>query len=467
MVRRQPVELDDLQGNILRAYRYPMACHLFVRIGEPAAGRAWLREVAGHVTSAVPWNGRGPTTTTNLAFTFAGLGALGVAPAVLDSFPEDFREGMAARAALLGDAGPSAPANWHPGLGRGDAHVLLSVYGRDAAALAAAVAAVHEGVEAADGAAVVHERETRELRGSREHFGFDDGFGQPAVAGVRGNPTARGMRGLLGWRSLPVGEFVLGYRDGEGALPAAPAGGLGLNATYLVYREYAQDVAGFRRFTDATAAALGEDEEWVAARIVGRWRDGTPLALSPDRPDPRVSGDRVRINDFDYGDDPHGARCPLGAHVRRANPRDGIPFGKDMTKRHRMIRRGMPYGPPLPPGADDDGIERGLLFLCFNADLERQFEFIQREWILDGNVFGLGRDVDPLLGDGAGTGKMTVPGNPPRFLAPLPRFVTVRGGEYLFVPSRRGLASLTAGAAGRGTDGVIDLRQEQRQGGPR
>jgi deferrochelatase/peroxidase EfeB len=170
----------------------------------------------------------------------------------------------------------------------------------------------------------------------------------------------------------------------------------------------------------------------------------------------------VRINDFDYADDPRGARCPLGAHTRRVNPRDGIKFGANMTRRHRIIRRGMPYGPPLPDGAADDGVERGLLFLCFNADLVRQFEFIQREWVLDGNIFGLDTDQDPLIGDGTGSGKMTVPGDPPRFLAPLPRFVTVRGGEYLFVPSRRGLAALAATPSVR-TDDVIDLRRADQE----
>lgn len=443
------LDLDDLQGNILRSYRRPTAHHLFVGVGDAAPARTWLATIAPRVTPATPWSGSGPASTTNLAFTYAGLTALGVDPTILGSFPAVFREGMAARADRLGDTGPSAPEHWRPGLGRGRAHVLVSVYGRDDDALHEAVAEVRAGIELTDGASIVHERETRELAGAREHFGFDDGFAQPAIASVRGDPSARGVRDLFGWRSLPVGEFVLGYRDGEGFLPPAPPGDLGHNASYLVYREYDEDVAGFRRFTTARAAELGENEEWVAARIVGRWRDGTPLALSPDRPQASISGDPVRINDFDHGDDPHGARCPLGAHTRRANPRNGIPYGHDMTRRHRIIRRGMPYGPPQPAGLEDDGIERGLLFLCFNADLVRQFEFIQREWILDGNIFGLGNDRDPLLGNGSGTGKMTVQGAPPRFLAPIPRFVTVRGGEYLFVPGRRGLAVLAAGMPGR------------------
>jgi Dyp-type peroxidase family len=448
MVKDSRIDVDDLQGNVLRAYRLPLARHVFVGVGEPAATREWLATLATRVTSAAPWSGPGPATTTNLAFTFAGLSALDVHAQILGSFPGVFRQGMARRAGVLGDAGPSAPERWVEGLGQGRAHVLVSVYGRDEAALGDAIGEVRAGVESTEGASVVHERAGRELAGSREHFGFDDGFGQPAISSVH-DPSARGVRDLFGWRSIAAGEFVLGYPDVEGSLPPAPPGVLGRNATYLVYREYAQDVAGFRRFVAQAADRVGEDEEWVAARIVGRWRDGTPLALSPDRPQASISGDPVRINDFDYGDDPHGARCPLGAHTRRANPRNGIPYGHDVTRRHRIIRRGMPYGPPLPDGAEDDGLERGLLFLCFNADLVRQFEFIQREWVNDGNIFGLGNDHDPLLGNGSGTGKMTVQGAPPRFLAPLPRFVTVRGGEYLFVPGRRGLAALAAGTLTR------------------
>ena len=183
----------------------------------------------------------------------------------------------------------------------------------------------------------------------------------------------------------------------------------------------------------------------LAAKIVGRWPDGTPLVRSPDAPDPALAADPARINDFSYRDDADGLRCPIGSHIRRANPRDAEGFWSGrLTNRHRIIRRGRPYGPPLPPGElEDDGVERGLIFVCFNADIWRQFETIQALWIDDGDPFGLGPDKDFLVGEPHGTaGKMTIQGRPPFFLKPQPRFVTMRGGEYLYRPSIGGLRAL-------------------------
>ena len=186
----------------------------------------------------------------------------------------------------------------------------------------------------------------------------------------------------------------------------------------------------------------------LAAKIVGRWPDGTPLAVSPERPDAAVSGDPLRINDFGYKDDAAGCSCPLGAHIRRANPRDDPAFfdGR-LTNRHRIVRRGRTYGMPLPRGVtEDDGADRGLVFVCFQADIWRQFETIQSLWIDDGDPFGLGRDKDFLVGEPHGTeGKMTIQGRPPFFLKPQPRFVTLRGGEYLFQPSMSALRRLSEG----------------------
>jgi hypothetical protein len=136
----------------------------------------------------------------------------------------------------------------------------------------------------------------------------------------------------------------------------------------------------------------------------------------------------------------------VGAHIRRSNPRDALGFEGRLSFRHRIIRRGMPYGPPLPDGAlEDDGAERGLVFVCFNASISRQFEGVQVQWLNDGNIFGLGHDKDYLLGDARTTAKMTVQGAPPYFLAPQPSFVTTRGGEYLFVPGRAALRAIAAG----------------------
>lgn len=437
------LELTDIQGNVVRSFGMPFAHHLFVHLGEEVEARRWVAQLLPSVPSAAAASSKELDKALNVALTFRGLEALGVDRLTLSEFQLPFRQGMSARAHILGDTGRSSPTEWEPGLGTGEAHVLVSVYGSEEATLAGALRHLRHLIESSPSVTVVHERDAALLPGAREHFGFSDGFSQPAVAGIPGGSGVRGRLGL--WHSIPPGEFVLGYGDAEGCLPPAPAGPLGRNGTYLVYRELEQAVGKFRDFVASSAAALGRDDDWVASRIVGRWRDGTPLALSPDRPDPSISGDPVRTNDFDYADDPSGKKCPLGAHVRRTNPRNGIAFGSSMTLRHRIVRRGMPYGPPLAVGAPDDGTNRGLLFMCFNADIVRQFEFVQREWCLDGNTFGLGDDHDPLIGGGRGSGKMTVQGDPPVFLAPLGPFVTTRGGEYLYLPGLSALEMLARG----------------------
>jgi Dyp-type peroxidase family len=176
---------------------------------------------------------------------------------------------------------------------------------------------------------------------------------------------------------------------------------------------------------------------------VGRWRDGTPLVLSPDAPDPALAADSDRNNSFDYDGDAAGYGCPIGAHIRRANPRNSLPFSGALVNRHRLIRRGLPYGPPLPEGAADD-VERGVIFVCFQADLARQFEFVQSQWLNDGNAFRLGDDKDPLVGDQDGHGKATLHGSPPWFADQLPRLVQTRGGEYFFTPGIGALRYLSS-----------------------
>jgi Dyp-type peroxidase family len=246
---------------------------------------------------------------------------------------------------------------------------------------------------------------------------------------------------------VALGEFLLGHTDEEGSLPDAPTPDvLAHNGTFLIYRRLRQDVAGFRRLLRDQAVHLGGDEELVGAKIVGRWTDGSPLELSPDRPDPGLGRDRQRNNDFRYGQDGVGERCPIGAHIRRANPRDALGFNEQMVSRHRLIRRGIAYGPPLPEGVrDDDGTDRGLLFIAAMASISRQFEFVQSQWLNDGNIFDLGTDRDVITGDQGVTSKMTVQGSPPRFLWPLPRLTVTRGGEYLFMPGITALEWLAQG----------------------
>jgi Dyp-type peroxidase family len=429
------IELADVQGDVLRGYTYPSASYLFLRIVDPARMRDLMRRMLAQVSTAEVWSEGPPATALHAAFTYSGLAALGLDDDLLATFPDEFREGMAARAERLGDRGPSAPANWEPGLGTGEAHVLVTLYGVDEERLQRAREALRE-IGAAGAIKIVHEQRAAALSLERDHFGFADGIAQPAIkgSGVAPRPGDGVPDGRGGWRPVRTGEFLHGYEDEDGLLPAAPGAPFDRNGTFAVYRKLHMDVAAFRRFVAETDFPGGPGQ--LAAKLVGRWPDGTPLV-----------GARG-INDFTYAGDPDGLQCPLGAHIRRANPRDSPGFfGGRLSNRHRIIRRGRSYGPPLPPGAtEDDGVDRGLIFVCFNASIWRQFETVQALWIDDGDPFGLGPDKDFLVGEPHGTeGKMTIQGHPPFFLKPQPRFVTMRGGEYLFRPSMTGLRFLARG----------------------
>ncbi len=453
------LELADIQGDILRAYgnAYDCTSYAFVRIDcEPEQARAWFAGVVDHATSAAPWSAK-PLTTLNVALSASGLAALGVPGETIAGCSHEFREGMAARAEQLGDSGPSAPRQWEDGLGSGDAHVLLTINAQTTADHRRALGKMQDAMDAAGGVSVLYQQDAELLDGAREHFGFADGFAQPAIEGATEEKAAGGgVPGSDGrWRALAPGEFILGYPDEDTRvdrarrLPAAPPGPLGRNATYMVWRKLHQDVALWRR--TITAAAPGYaygDERKLAAKVVGRWQDGTPLQTHPHGPDPEFDPAAPGANDFRYRHDADGRRCPLGAHIRRSNPRDALDPGGKLSLRHRMIRRGMPYGPPLPEGAtEDDGAQRGLVFVSFQASIFRQFEGIQTPWINDGNVFGLGTDKDFLLGDPSGATKMTIQGEKPFFLAPSAPFVVTRGGEYLYVPGISGLRAIVQGAA--------------------
>ena len=445
------VDLADIQGNVLRGYSYPTAAYIFLRIDDVAKGKALLARMLHRVTTGERWGDEAPTTAIQLAFTYAGLERLGVPADVLATFPEEFREGMAARAHLLGDRGPGAPERWEPGLGSGEAHVLVTVWAVDGEHLDAVREELRTVGAQAGATTVINETRAEALEGHRDHFGFFDGIAQPAIkgTGVEGRP-GDGLRvGRDGWRDVATGEFLLGYTDEDGDLPEAPAAPFDKNGTFMVYRKLAMDVAAFRTFIETAGKTYPGGPEMLAAKIVGRWPDGTPLALSADEPDAEISGDPARINDFGYVDDPLGLKCPVGAHIRRANPRDDRRFfdGR-LSRRHRIIRRGRSYGPPLAEGAmEDDGQERGLAFVCFAASIWRQFETIQRLWVDDGDAFGLGSDKDFLIGCPNGRGKMTIQGDPPFIASPQPHFVTMRGGEYLFQPSVSALRRLAEGSA--------------------
>lgn len=459
------IDSGDIQGDILRAHgnAYRHTSYLFLRVDDPGSGRAWLGTLVDAVATAAFRPGGKPPTVLNIAVTYAGLAALGVPPEVTATFSEEFRGGMATRATLLGDVGASAPSAWDRPLGDGSAHVLLTVNALTGQDLADRLNDLRADLAAAGGLAIVYEVHAQLLEGVREHFGYADGFAQPAVEGATDrNATERKARGggvpepQGKWRALAAGEFILGYGDEETRndpqrrLPSAPAEPLGRNGTYMVWRKLYQDVALFRRtLRDAALRYQGGDENRLAAKIVGRWRNGTPLEMSPEAEKVGYRATEPEANNFRYAEDSDGFRCPLGAHIRRANPRDTLDPEARLSFRHRMIRRGMPYGPPLAPDVtEDDGEERGLVFACFNASISRQFESVQIQWLNDGNIFHLGHDKDFLLGDATGTGKMTVQGRNPFFLGPQASFVTTRGGEYLYVPGITALAAIADGVTG-------------------
>lgn len=440
--RRQVLDPVDVQGNVLRAYGHPVAAYVVVHFRDPAGGRALLRAALGEITHGDTWVEK-PDATLNVAFTHEGLAALGLPERLLRSFPEAFRQGMAGRAAVLGDTGTSAPEHWDAGLGTGEVHAVFSIYASGATALDTALdrlrgwCSQHRTDEVA-----VHVADR--LPDRKEHFGYADGMGQPAMEGSGDPVRGAGDLGTLGhWRGLPLGELFCGFVDDDGDPSPAPGGTLGHGSTFMVWRKLHEDVATFRTWTAQQAQQHGLDHELLKAKLVGRWPDGSPLALAPHAPDPELGLDPARVNDFDHVDDPDGLRCPIGAHIRRMNPRTSLGFGDALSSRQRIVRRGITYGPPLPDGVTtDDGADRGIYFIAFMADLERQFEFIQANWANTGDGVNAGSDRDPFIGRAPGDHKFTIPGVTPTFLHPLPELVTTKGGEYLWVPSLRALRAI-------------------------
>jgi Dyp-type peroxidase family len=480
----------DIQGFITSAFAHlPSSAYLLARFGERAAARRWLQALRPKLTPASTWRPgpdapkQKPLLTLNLAFTAAGLRALGLPENCLETFPTEFLEGMASadRARILGDTGESGASRWQFG---GPAthviHALLIVCSPGPEARGLECGRIRSEA-AANGMEIVAEELGDRPPHDKEPFGFRDGIAQPQIKGIKG-------------AGVNTGEFILGYENEYGYHPVSPwldpaddplgllpdsanpysAGrrDLGLNGTFIVYRKLEQDVAGFWRFMEAESIRrLGRSDPrfmiWLAAKMVGRWPGGAPLALAPDRDDPGLGA----MDQFLYADsDPRGLGCPFGAHIRRVNPRDQLrPAGPEeslhMTARHRILRRGKPFGPALfdltrldrPDDGEgisvlrdlrNDGLPRGLHFLCVNASIKSQFEFIQQAWANNPHFNGLTANPDPLIGNSGEetpAGSMWIPRSDLDLrTASLPRFVTVRGGGYFFMPGLRTLAYLAA-----------------------
>lgn len=474
------LQLDDIQGIVLHGYgRLPSACFLLVGIRDATAAKAWLTRLPVRNAQSKPDR---TDRCLNIAFTRAGLERLGLAKEIIEQFAGEFTEGMAAtehRQRILGDAGDSHPGQWQwGGPANREPHILLMLYAGDAAALLALIAEQQSELSSS-GLELIAQLDTSWLPHGKEHFGFRDGVSQTGIDGFHTDIPSEQM--------IAAGEFILGYRnaygrstqrplldpdrDPGGLLPRAPDDpsrhDLGMNGSYLVFRQLSQDVRAFWQFVDdrtrrPDGSANAEARVKLASKMVGRWPSGTPLVKSPDADDPALSEDNAFM--YHRSDDAHGFKCPIGSHIRRTNPRDSLEPtpGSDRSievgKRHRVLRRGRTYGAPVVSSMDisdmvaagDVAGDRGLHFICFNTHIGRQFEFIQHSWVNNAKFDGLYEDDDPIVGSrgsaGAGPGGVfTIQAEPIRTrVTGLPRFVQVRGGGYFFMPALRALRFLAS-----------------------
>ncbi len=473
---QEQLEINDIQGIIIRGYAHlPAAGFLLLSGKDAAAAKSWLGMILEDIT---PGHHKPEGTAVHIAFSFAGLKALGLDQGILDSFPMELEDGMTTKhkQQFLGDFAASSPAHWEWGGPQNEpVHILLMIYAKDAFTLVEKTDACRKNFGAC-GIQEIKSLSTTVLYERKEHFGFHDGISQPTIQGLNRTDTPG--------NSVAAGEFILGYKneygqytprpavpsnvDARKILPALPNGrdhDLGLNGSYIVFRQLKQDVSLFWKYmATATQNSDGSVNEnamvKLASKMVGRWPDGTPLVLSPDKEDKQLENS----TDFDYRHtDPEGTKCPFAAHTRRSSPRDSLDTDRTtsiaIAKKHRILRRGRSYGTPLTEtlkpidclNATQSDDERGLHFICVNADISRQFEFVQNAWINDPKFNGLYEERDPVTGnhhnpqDTKTTGTFSVrnSGLRTRF-TDIPEFTTVKGGAYFFLPGIRALRFLAS-----------------------
>jgi len=449
----------DIQGFVLRGYNLPLARYIFLHFEDPTRARGLVSRLLHEVTTGQRWDGGKPESTVNIAFTHRGLSAMDLPDATLLSFPVEFQQGMKKRAGILGDTGLNSPERWDDLWREDRVHAWLGVNAVSPETLESRCAKMLGLLQQADGATVLASQDAASVvidgkPTTREHFGFTDGFGNPDYLGVdRSSQPGQGKLMPNGtWAPLATGELLLGYADEAGELPVAPVPHLlASNGTFMVYRKLHQNLATFRAYLHDHAGLYGGGPEKLAAKFLGRWRDGTPLELSPDQPDPSIAQDPNRSTNFTYGADPAGTRCPIGAHIRRVHPRDAFGFNGRLINRRRITRRGLPYGRFVAEGQPaSDAEDRGVIFMALNASISRQFEFVQQQWIEYGNDAHLGNDKDILMGNHGGRGRFVLqgdasPANPPLICSSLPNFVQLRGGDYFFLPSITALGMISMG----------------------
>ena len=489
------LDFSDVQGLLRFGYKHHTeGAFALLRVRNRAAARAWLAKAQVGTAAKGPL----PPTVLQVAFTAPGLQALGVPDGVTSSFAPEFVAGLGTdpnRARRLGDVGNNDPAHWQWGGGDAQPHVLVMAY-----AMPGRLDACCRDLESHWAVAFELMRwlPTTDM-GGVEPFGFTDGVSQPEIDWERRIPAED--HDSLAYRNLScLGEFLLGYPNEYGRYTARPLlepvgaaaallpraeddperADLGRNGSYMVLRTLRQDVSGFWRFLDAKARGDAIERQRIAEAMVGRRTDGQPLLPPAPMPIEGVSRESTARNGFTFDDDAAGLRCPVGAHIRRANPRNAdLPANTDglvsrarrilgfdgavlhadavaSVRFHRVLRRGREYGQRMPLGEalarSSAPVETGLQFICLCADLARQFEFVQGAWIAGTKFAGLPHEGDPLLGnrraapDEPDTARFTMPraGCPSRVIEGLPAFVDVVGGAYFFLPGVRALRYLVS-----------------------
>lgn len=468
-------EFDEIQA-IVRGMRSKITYtkFLYLRIDDHNHGREFLK-LMGKPTSIQDAHNNMKGVHWNIAFTYRGLENLGLSKSVLATFPEEFKVGMEARADDNGDVGSSSPANWDSCWRDRGIDIWIGLYSTDKDELTNHRQGIQEKIATANLAIDI----TAEADGGRlfvgtkevwiddpstqppenamgEHFGFTDGVTAPAIEGIWDNTNpnvdvtrvnGNGKYENGRWVPLQPGEFVLGHIDEVYEVPVAPQPRLlSHNGTFMVLRKLHQNVDDLRTYLKGVAANTGVTADYLAAKMIGRNRDGS------NHIDPN------RVNNFIYKDDMDGHRCPMGAHIRRANPRDTLDFESLLVNRHRIARRAYPYGDVVGRDQKETDVNpegQGLLFIALNASIARQFEFVLRQWMNYGNDVDQGDDRDPIVGNNDGTihSNMTIPANAwsspgeePTLTCPaMPRFVDTKGGDYFFIPSVAGLQAIGDG----------------------
>jgi deferrochelatase/peroxidase EfeB len=450
------LDLGDIQGVVLRQYQMPFMRNYLLKVTNPQAARdAVSRFVSGNEAEAPQVSSSldvpaGAAYRLHIGFTWLGLIALGLKDRVpglsFQSFAA-FMDGAAKRAQLLHDIGESGPEHWIDGFATDDAHAVVTLYAVDVKALdwcssllSALLANGFETLWQGDGAAFIEMEKGRPV--TKVHFGYCDPVTQVTISGGPGPYPADSQQPCEPWRFVLLDEAKNYY------VPQPPQ--LGRNGSFGVFRVIEQNVVAFEEFLLAHKDRI--DPELLAAKIMGRWRNGVPLALSPDSPTPSGGLSPDQYNNFNYvnkdgSGDPLGVRTPIGAHIRRVNPRgqpvqgQGFPGGSNNS--HRVIRRLMPYGPRYDPAKPPDGIERGIMGYFVNSMFENQFEFVVREWLSNYQYVGASR-LDPTskgmitatTSSSDRVFQIPQPGGAPTLnITGFRNFVTTRAAAYCFLPS--------------------------------